>query len=179
MRLDQLLRFAGVLFEKERVPYFIFGATAMNFWIPPRNTVDLDVVAALDKRRAVSLVGKLRKEKCPIPKDYLRKLLEGRIIKVPLGDTELDLKLCRTAHEEEALARAKFFQAADYRLRVAVPEDLVLLKLQAWRRQDQADIERMLNRKDLDIRYIEVWLGRLEKETGHPMKARWDEIRGS
>ena len=28
---------------EEGIGYFVFGATAMNFWIPPRNTIDLDI----------------------------------------------------------------------------------------------------------------------------------------
>lgn len=178
MRLDELMRFAGLFFEKEAIDYFILGATAMNFWVPPRNTVDLDVVVCVDRGKRRSLLEKLKKQKFPIRKDLIRKFLEGRLVKIPLGDTELDLKLCKTRHEQGALARAKFFVAEDYRLRIAVPEDLILFKLQYWRRQDQADIERMLKgRADLDIAYIESWLRPVEEQTGFPITRRWDEIR--
>ena len=180
MRLEELLRFAGNFFEKKRIDYFVFGATAMNFWIPPRNTVDLDVVVCVDKRKGSNILNDLKKLKLPITTDFNRKFAEGRLIKIPLGDTEFDLKLGRTPHERQALARSKLFKAEDFSLRIAVPEDLVLFKLQSWRRQDQADIERMLKlRTDLDIPYIESWLGPVENETAFPMKKRWDEIRGT
>ncbi len=172
------MRFAGLFFEGEGIGYFVFGATAMNFWVPPRNTVDLDVVVGADKRKAVMLIRKLRKHKIPLTKHLAQKFLEGRLIKVPLGDTDLDLKLCRTRHEQEALARAKTFKADDYRLRISVPEDLILFKLQYWRKQDQADIERMLKqRTDLDLRYIEAWLDPIEGETSFPVRERWREAR--
>ena len=59
-----------------------------------------------------------------------------------------------------------------------MPEDLVLFKLQYWRRQDQADIERMLKlRADLDVKYVEKWVDPIEEETGFPVRARWKEIR--
>ena len=178
MKLDELLRFVGLFFEKEGIDYFVFGAVAMNFWVPPRNTVDLDVVVSLDKRKAPAVLHKLRKEKIPLSNRLARRLLEGRLIKVPLGDTELDLKLCRTRHEREALARAKMFEARDHRLRIAVPEDLILFKLQYWRRQDQADIEAILKqRKDLDLKHVESWLATVEEETGHPVRERWREVR--
>jgi len=178
MKLDELLRFAGLFFEREGVDYFVFGAAAMNFWVPPRNTVDLDVVVSLDKRKAAAVVRKLRKEKIPLSKHLAGKLLEGRLIKVPLGDTELDLKLCKTRHEREALTRAKTFEAKDHRLRIAVPEDLILFKLQYWRKQDQADIESILKqRKDLDLKRVESWLGAVEEETDHPVRERWREAR--
>jgi hypothetical protein len=178
MRLDELLRFAGLFFEEEEVAYFVFGATAMNFWVPPRNTVDLDVVVAVDKRRGASVLARLREKKIPVTRTLARMFLEGRIVKIRLGDTDLDLKRLRTDHEREALARSKVFAADDYRLRIAVPEDIILFKLQTWRRQDQADIERILKqRKDLDLSYIEAWLDPLLKESGAPMRDRWDEIR--
>lgn len=178
MRLDELLKFSGLFFEREGVEYFLFGATAMNFWIPPRNTVDLDVVLCAEQRKARTLLKKLARQGFPVPRDLLRKFLEGRLIKIPLGESELDLKLGRTPHEQETLRRAKFFEADDFRLRIALPEDLILFKLQSWRRQDQADVERMLRqRTDLDRIYIESWLEDLEQQTGFPMRERWDEIR--
>jgi len=179
MRLDELLRFAGLFFEEEGVAYFVFGATAMNFWLPPRNTVDLDVVVAVDKRRGVSVLARLKERKVPVTKALVRKFLEGRIVKIPLGDTDLDLKRLRTDHERESLLRSKLFSAGDYRLRIAVPEDLILFKLQTWRRQDQADIERILaQRKDLDLRYVESWLDRVGKEAGAQVRERWNEMLG-
>lgn len=179
MRLDELIRFAGLFFERERIDYFVFGATALSFWVPPRNTVDLDAVVSADKRKAVALVDKLRKRKFPISREMARKLLEGRLIKIPLGDSELDLKLCRTRHEREALARSKVFEADDHRLRIAVPEDLILFKLQSWRTQDKADLERMLEqRSDLDLKYVDGWLVFITEDTGLPMRERWREIRG-
>jgi hypothetical protein len=178
MRLDELLRFAGLFFEEEGVDYFVFGATAMNFWVPPRNTVDLDIVVAVDKRRGASILATLRKRKLPVTTALVRKFLEGRLVKLRLGDTELSKRL-RSEHEQEALARSKVFDAGDFRLRVAVPEDLILFKLQSWRRQDQADIERILkDRKDLDLRYVASWLDPIRRDTGAPMRERWDEIRG-
>ena len=151
----------------------------MSFWVPPRNTVGLDAVVSVETRRVGALFGKLRGAGFAAARHLLRKFLGGRLIEIPAGDTHLDLRLCRTRHDRSALSRAKPFEAEDYRLRIAVPEDLILFKLQAWRRQDQADIERILKkRRDLDTRYIEAWLQPLADETGFPARERWDEIRG-
>jgi hypothetical protein len=178
MRLDELLRFAGLFFDEEGIDYFVFGATAMNFWVPPRNTVDLDVVLAVDKRRGASVLARLKARKFPVTKTLVRMFLEGRLVKLRLGDTELDLKRLKSEHEQEALLRSKVFTADEYRLRIAVPEDLILFKLQSWRRQDQADIERILKeRKDLDLRYIDSWLDTIRRDRGAPMRDRWNEFR--
>ena len=180
MKLDELMRFAGRFFDEEGADYYVFGATAMNFWIPPRMTADLDVVLCTDKSRARRLVEKLRRHKFRLDSMKTRLLLEGRLIKLPLGESELDLKLGRSEHEREALSRSKVFAGDDFRLRIAVPEDLVLFKLQSWRRQDQADIERLWkSRRDLDVPYIKSWFDRLTGHTGLPISARWADIRGS
>jgi hypothetical protein len=178
MRLDHLMRFAGRFFEEEKADYFIFGAVAMDFWIPPRATVDLDAVLCVDKRRARRLIEKLRGHRFRITTTQAQRLLDRQMIKLLVGESELDLKLGGSEHERKALARSKVFVAEDFRLRIAVPEDLVLFKLQSWRRQDQADIERLWKtRRDLDERYIEGWLDRLGDHTGLPLEARWREIR--
>ena len=57
---------------------------------------------------------------------------------------------------------------------VATPEDIILYKLQSWRRQDQADIERLKNEvDDLETSYLRSWIERIERTTGIPMNARW------
>jgi hypothetical protein len=180
VKLDELMRFAGRFFDETKSDYYVFGATAMNFWIPPRMTADLGIVLCIDKRRARNVVAKLRTQKFRIDAMLTRLLLKGRLITIPLGESELELKMGKSPHEREALARSKVFADGDFRLRIAVPEDLILFKLQAWRRQDQADIERLLkSRRDIDVPYIESWLGRIEEHTGKSMSARWSEIRAS
>ena len=57
---------------------------------------------------------------------------------------------------------------------VATPEDIILYKLQSWRRQDQADIERLKNEvDDLETSYLRSWIERIERTTGIPMNSRW------
>ena len=176
MTLEELLKVAGALLEGRNIPYFAFGATAMNFWIPPRMTVDLDLVVCVDKRKGRALLDLLRESGFRITRDYDRKFLEGRKIRIPIGDTELDLQRGLTRHDREALRRSHLFEAGDHRLRVAAPEDILLYKLRYWRRQDQADIERLLKeRRDLDRGYILAWLDVIEDETGEPVSSRWRE----
>ena len=176
MTLEDLLKTAGALLEGRRIPYFAFGATAMNFWIPPRMTVDLDLVVCADKKTGRALLNLLRDHGFRITRDLDRKFLEGRKIRIPIGDTELDLQRGLARHDREALRRAHLFEAGAHRLRVAAPEDLILYKLRYWRRQDQADIERFLKeRGDLDRAYIETWIPIIASETGDPLRSRWQE----
>lgn len=178
MNLRELMVFAGRFFEEESIRYFVFGASAMNFWMPPRNTIDLDLMVFLDKRKISALTTKLNEHGFRFSKALARRFKEGQKVKLPIGDTELDLKRCRTDHDRQALERAQKFEAEGFSLWIATPEDLILYKLHYWRRLDQADIERMLQECEaLDENYIEGWIEPLEEATGSPMRRRWDEIR--
>jgi len=62
------------------------------------------------------------------------------------SDTPIDLTLAWLPFEEEALARATKQPFAGLSIRVVQPEDLIVLKVVAWREQDRADVERLLLR---------------------------------
>lgn len=194
MTLDELIPLIARLFLSRRIPYFTFGGVGVSLWGRPRTTHDLDVVVRLDRRAVPNLVAELNRAGFRITRSLQRSLVEGRIIQLPIGATELDVKLCAEGHDMEALARAKraSFRPAGgagrhagdagrqagegFELTVASPEDIVLYKLQTWRTQDQADIENLLaNVKGLDRRYIAKYLAPIEKKTGYPLRERWKE----
>ncbi len=177
MTLDELIPRVAGLFSSKRYRYFTFGGVGVSLWGRPRTTHDLDVVVCLDRSAVPTLVADLNRAGFRITRSLQRKLVEGRIIRLPIGATELDIKLCAEGHDMEALARAKRAAFEGFELTVASPEDLVLYKLQTWRTQDQADIENLLaNVKGLDRRYIGEHLAPIEGETGCPVRERWEEI---
>lgn len=174
MNLEQLIKMMATFLAKEDIRYFTFGAVAMDIWVPPRSTADLDLVLCVDRRDVPKLITQLNTLDLRITKSLQRKLTEGRIIKLKIGLTALDLKLCTSDYDLTALERAEPLETDEYTLWVATPEDIVLYKLQPWRRQDQADIEKIiLQVDDLDVPYIESWLEPLEAETGFPVGERW------
>lgn len=178
MTLDELIALMARFFSSRAIPYFTFGGVGVSLWGRPRTTHDLDVVVRIERAAVSAFVADLNGLGFRITRTHQKKLREGRIIRLPIGDTELDVKLCAEGHDLEALARAKQARFDDFELTVATPEDIVLFKLQSWRRQDQADIENLLrNVRKLDRRYILRRLARIEEATGHPMRRRWDEIR--
>jgi len=175
--LDELIPLVARLFSSKKYRYFAFGGVGVSLWGRPRTTRDLDVVVRLDRGALPTFVAELNRAGFRITRSLQRKLAEGRIIQVPIGATELDLKLCAEGHDMEALARAKRAEFEGFELWVASPEDLVLYKLQTWRTQDQADIENLLaNVKALDRRHIEDRLGAIEEKTGQPVRKRWEDI---
>jgi hypothetical protein len=177
MTLDQLIPRVARLFESKGYRYFTFGGVGVSLWGRPRTTHDLDVVLYLDRREVPGLLTELNKIGFRITQSHRRKLQEGRIIQLPIGRTELDIKLCAEGHDREALARAKTARCESFELSVASPEDIVLYKLQSWRTQDRADIENLLgNVSSLDRRYIGRNLAPIGKKTGYPMRRRWESI---
>jgi hypothetical protein len=70
-----------------------------------------------------------------------------------------DLIIAATDYEAIAIARARGETiGGGFVVRVAAPEDVIVLKLIAGRAQDVADIEAILaTRPDLDERHIEQW----------------------
>ena len=60
MNLDDLIRLMSDFLRKFSVDHFAFGAVAMNFWIPPRFTHDLDLVLCIKKGALPQLVKRIR-----------------------------------------------------------------------------------------------------------------------
>ncbi len=177
MTLDVLIPAVARFLSDRGRRYFAFGGIGVSLWGRPGTTRDLDLVLSLERPRARDVIMELKRLGFRVTKPLARKLAEGRIIKLPAGEAELDLKLCSTEHDREALERAAAATFAGFELRVASPEDIILYKLQTWRRQDQADIENLLtNRRRLDRAYIVRHLTPLERSTGAPMRERWEEI---
>lgn len=175
MNLGDLIRLMAEFLEKFEVDHFTFGAVAMNFWVPPRFTHDLDIVLCIKKGALPRLVKELNVHGFKITSSLQRKLGEGRLIKLPIDDTELDLVLCAHTHDYEALKRAKKFVQGSFEIFVASAEDIVLYKLKYWRRQDQADVAKIVAEyKPLDQEYIEIWLGKIEEDEGFPVRKRWE-----
>lgn len=180
MSLDDLIRLMADFLQKFKVDHFTFGAVAMNFWIPPRFTHDLDIVLCIKKGALPRLVKELNGIGFKITKSLQRMLGEGLLVKLPTGDTELDLKLCVYSHDYETMKRAQRFVQGPFTIFVASAEDIVLYKLQYWRKQDQADVEKILSEyTPLDRTYVEAWLDRIEAETGFHVRKRWEAfLRG-
>ena len=179
MTLDELIPLIARLFSSKGYRYFTFGGVGVSLWGRPRTTHDIDVVVCLERGAVPALVADLKGIGFRITRSLQRKLTEGRIVQLPIGATELDIKLCAEGHDMETLSRAKRADFGGFELMVASAEDLVLYKLQMWRTQDQADIENLLsNVQGLDRRYIRRHLAPIEESTGHPVRERWEDIVG-
>lgn len=150
-RTTRSLREAGVA-------HALAGGLALATWSEPRATVDIDLVIAADAidraRPAAEAIGLLQSGR-RINRfkrvGLLRMLVPPEVHPQPIS---IDLLLVEPAWEPELLARAVTAKLAGFEVRVVSAEDLVLLKLLRFSRQDRADIAGLAERQRLDRRYL-------------------------
>lgn len=87
----------------------------------------------------------------------------------PVGDSgfslSLDLQSGRSPFHQEVLRRAELLDVLGLHVKVATREDLVLLKLAAWRPIDRADaIDLLQFTNGCDDKYLDHWAALLGLE---------------
>ena len=178
MTLEEMIPLVAGALNALKLPYLTVGGVAVSIWGKTRTTHDLDIVAKLDPTSLQDLLVHLRRIGFKAARLEERKIREGRWVQLRIGSTRLDLRRLSTPHDETALRRVAAADFPTFRLWVASPEDLILYKLEAWRTQDQADIENLVTHvKDLDRQYVTKQIPVVEEATGLPINERWKEIQ--
>ena len=146
----------------------VVGGIAVSIWTAPRATVDLDFVIGLDAEtlpvfiKSAIEAGIVVFDSKPMEfkkANILRMFLEGKESQLLM----LDFILADDEYKRESLKRAVVLQWEGQEIRVASPEDMILLKLLSGRGQDQVDVENIIRiQKDsLDRNYLKHWAERL------------------
>ena len=165
--LEQLLHVCRFL-ERNRIPYMVVGGIAVGIWAAPRATVDLDFVIGLDEQQLPLFIETAQKAGLvlfdPKPMQFkkmklLRMFLQGKEAQLLM----LDFILTDDDYKRESLQRAIALPLEGQEIKVASPEDVILLKLLSGRGQDRVDAENIIRtRKDsLDRNYLHRWAERL------------------
>jgi predicted nucleotidyltransferase len=160
---QQLLHVCNFL-EKSRIPYMVVGGIAVSIWTAPRATVDLDFVIGLTEEGLPSFI-KIATETGfvifdPKPMSFkkmrlLRMFLQGKEAQLIM----LDFILADDEYKRESLERAVPLPWEGQEIKVASPEDVILLKLLSGRGQDRVDVENIvrMRKATLDISYLQRW----------------------
>jgi len=150
------------LLTEKKVRYCLIGGIAAGFWGEPRYTQDMDFTV-------ISHTGSL---------DAINELFEKAGYKTdPKGSSQLmvlgkdkqqfhaDFILAETEYQDWVVQRALPVQVFGVKVPICTPEDLVILKMIASRRQDLLDIEKTLEKssKNFDWKYVTQWLEFWEK----------------
>lgn len=147
------------LLEKAKLDYALIGAYAVNAWLEPRFTADIDVVAVAPAERLAEARTVLEEQGYKAEfvdgsgstgPDFLRFTAEGEdalLLEIQIAKTEFQLEVVRRA------------AVGDSGVRISTPEDLIIMKLIAYRPKDRIDLEGLIRLPDLDWPYIEKWAG--------------------
>jgi hypothetical protein len=130
------------------VPHATIGGVAVSLIAQPRATQDIDAVIWLEDARWKSLLdsSRLYGFEPRIP-DALEFAGRARVLLLrhQTSGISIDLSCGALEFELEVIERAASIVIGALRLKVATPEDLIIMKAVAHRPRDLADIESVLN----------------------------------
>lgn len=155
--MDNPLPYVARLLDSVGVSYVVIGGHAVNCWLEPRLTGDVDVTVTGDRAQTESLRAKLLSAGFRVAREHRTEAASGpdfvRFVSAD-GETVIETQTAKTEFQREVIRRAV---STPEGVRVATVEDLIVLKLIADRTKDQADIEGLLSLGSLDWAYIEKW----------------------
>jgi hypothetical protein len=153
-----LIAEVGRILHAANLPAVLIGGQAVNCWVEPRITMDVDVTVLSDGAAI----------------RHARSLFESAGFAIQLNqdgggasgpdffrfehsDTQvqLDLQVAKTEYETQVVMRA--VHAPDLAIPVATPEDLLVLKLIASRHKDFKDLVDLGSLPQIDWPYVETW----------------------
>lgn len=143
------------LLNKHKVKYTLIGGMAILLHGGRATTLDFDFyILAFD----FELLQKILKK-------YNLKNAGEHQFKVNFKGTPIDILLADPILGEQVIKRSKMKKIGEQSIKVATPEDLILLKSIADRPIDRRDIEELkeIFKEKLDQRYINKELNRLKK----------------
>jgi len=155
--VDDPLSYLARLLASIGADYVVIGAHAVNCWLEPRLTGDIDLTVAAGRAQFESLRARLSSEGFRVAREYGAEAPSGpdfvRFVSAD-GEVVIEVQAAKTDYQREVIRRAVGTAEG---LRVATVEDLIVLKLIADRTKDQADLEGLIGLGALDWAYVEKW----------------------
>ncbi len=152
------LRQIAEIMDDMGLQWALIGGQAVNAWAEPRFTHDIDITVAADVESVARLRQHLLDQGWAIEHELGADLPSGPdFLRFTRGDDDppLDVQVAKTAFQTQLLARA--IRVDDGAIPVATPEDLVVLKLIAWRDKDEVDLQALSRLSTIDWGYVERW----------------------
>lgn len=148
------------LFKENRIDYCVIGGLAMLLHQGRANTVDIDFyVLVNDLKDVVKVFRDHQHEVKSAGEHQLKAMVDGVPIDILYADHYIGADVVKRAAEKKL---------GGHFVRVATPEDLIILKTLANRSVDRRDIEelREVYGKLLDEKYIERKLKKIKQRLG-------------
>ncbi len=173
-RLDPASVELGLLLDELRLGYALIGGQAVNCWVRPRATEDVDFVVLADRDAIERVEARLR----DLGYSYMRRMDGGESsgpdfvrMSLPGSTTIIDLQTAKTEFQDAVINRAAVVGADA--TRVATAEDLIVMKLIAGRSKDGDDARRLVQLDGLDLDYIRQRAGEWGLEERLEGLLRW------
>lgn len=160
--LEKLLIEVSHLFKEQELEFCIAGGWAVSIWSTPRATEDVDFLIAINKGEENQIVCNLAHSLKIVQSHNDRMEFNGISIwrhVVSLKDSEdifvLDLIIADSPFLKQAVNRRIWIEFKGKKLPLISIEDLILLKKMSNRKQDQVDVENLIEfGKEIDWGYI-------------------------
>ncbi len=161
-KLTEALDIQRTIFEKKRIQYALIGGLALSYLGNPRFTTDIDFILQIPQLSLPGLLEELLQNNFEFElMQAIRTWTQGNMLVIHYEGFRIDwLKPPLTLHHH-VIETASEVTWKGSRIRVATPESIVLLKLIAFRDNDQADIQGLIasHRDKLNLPYIDSeWL---------------------
>jgi len=158
------------IFEGMHLPYVVIGGLAVRAYGIPRATYDVDFTISISRERLDDLYSAVEKAGHSVLECYRAGWVDT-VANMPLiklrtyihgKGVDVDVFLAETPFQKEIIKRRHFVDTVDAKMWLATPEDIILLKLAAYRPRDKLDISDILfTQGELDQAYLRYWSEKL------------------
>lgn len=141
----------------KHIRYCLIGGLAAGFWGEPRYTQDMDFTVSIKGEGSGDFFNLLSSHGYRSIKkgnNQIQVTQKGKL------RFQADFILSETEYQEWVIQRAISVEIFDAKVPICTPEDLIILKLLANRRQDLLDVETVLKKRssEIDQEYLNKWL---------------------
>jgi hypothetical protein len=152
----------GHTLEREGIEYALIGGHAVNAWIEPRFTADVDIVVAAGADDFQRLKRILAQEGFAVTQEHGAEQPSGPdFVRFECASSPLliEVQAAKTRFQADAIRRAVPTTTG---IRIATVEDLIVMKLIADRPKDRIDLVGLVALPDIDWAYVETWAAEWE-----------------
>lgn len=151
---DPLVRITALL-ERLKVPYCLIGGYAVAAHGVPRYTADVDLMVIPPQGDIAALAGLLQETGLKVEVTRAdRSDPLGGVITI-LQEVPVQLLVAKYKYQLHTITNAQTITYENRHIKVARPEDLIILKLKAGEPKDLWDVENLLTAcADLDMDYL-------------------------
>ena len=165
---------------KSRIRYVIVGGFAAGILGEPRATVDIDLITFMPTSDLEKFILYAGKHRVKFSAGEIRKSIQSNaFFRIKISGTQVDFIVGESAFEFEVLTRGITTRIFGYKIPVASPEDMILMKLVSGRLIDWNDAKAIQLRYfgKMDVKYIESWANRLKVQRGQGhVISRWRKL---